>query len=127
MEIAITSFVALILVCITAYFIMTKDTRLKERELKMLEAEKQAERKLKEKELKLQEEAQDYEHELKIKALEHEQKLKEDAIEREVGCQHEYKLYKELVSKNDKGSIKGFVNVSKCSICSKLKQDSISV
>ena len=127
MEIAITSVVALILVCITAYFIMTKDTRLKERELKMLEAEKQAERKLKEKELKLQEEAQDYEHELKIKALEHEQKLKEDAIEREVGCQHEYKLYKELVSKNDKGSIKGFVNVSKCSICSKLKQDSISV
>ena len=127
MEIAITSFVALILVCITAYFIMTKDTRLKERELKMLEAEKQAERKLKEKELKLQEEAQDYEHELKIKALEHEQKLKEDVIEREVGCQHEYKLYKELVSKNDKGSIKGFVNVSKRSICSKLKQDSISV
>lgn len=54
MEIAITSFVALILVCITAYFIMTKDTRLKERELKTLEAEKQAERKLKEKELKLQ-------------------------------------------------------------------------
>lgn len=116
MEIAITSFVALILVCITAYFIMTKDTRLKERELKMLEAEKQAERKLKEKELKLQEEAQDYEHELKLKALEH-----------EVGCRHEYKLYQELVSKNDKGSITGFVNVSKCSICSKLKQDSISV
>ena len=73
MEIAITSVVALILVCITAYFIMTKDTRLKERELKMLEAEKQAERNLKEKELKLQKEAQDYEHELKLKALEHEQ------------------------------------------------------
>ena len=36
MEIATTSVVALILVCITAYFIMTKDTRLKERELKMI-------------------------------------------------------------------------------------------
>lgn len=127
MEIAITSVVALILVCITAYFIMTKDTRLKERELKMLEAEKQSERKLKEKELKLQEEAQNHEHQLKLKALEHEQKLKEDAIEREVGCRHEYKLFKELVSKNDKDSIVGFVNVFKCSICGKLKQESISI
>ena len=118
---------AVVLVCVTAYFIMTKDSRLKEREFKMLEAEKQLERKLKEKELKLKEEAQDYEHELKLKALEHEQKLKEDEIDREKGCKHNFALFHELVGKNERGGITSFTNVYKCTACGKMKEESISV
>lgn len=127
MDVTLISIVTVILICITAYFIMTKDSRLKERELKMLEAEKELERRLKEKELKLKEEAQDYEYELKLKALEHEQKLKEDEIDRVKGCKHNYALFHELVGKNERGGITSFTNVYKCTVCGKMKEESINV